>query len=428
MVDKKNGEDKKVKNTKNLAGICLISSLFLYIVSTILDYKFPGVGFNYLIAFSEAAMVGGVADWFAVTALFKKPLNLPIPHTDLISRNKIKIGKNLSVFVRENFLSESYVRETINKFSLSEKLGDLLCSNKRYVSNLTVRVLLSAIRKLDNAELLSYLTKLAEGKLRDFNIQELTVKMLIESFKKKTHHKVLNFLLSKLSFWLSSESNKLLVIDYIKDIVKEDGGVFGSIKSYFVGDPDLKGAIDMFLFKYNHSEYGKELRGKFDGYVIDFITYIHKNPDCHKNIENIKESLLERLELEVLLKNLITEGQLMLKKDVSSPDSKVRNQIDKMLEDLILSLRTNEKVKVFIQDKALAYLPDFIIQNGQRIDEYFVNYLSKLDDRQISTLIESKVGDDLQYIRINGTVVGGLIGLSIYSFEHLLSYVLKLFF
>lgn len=412
-----------MKNTKNMAGICLIVSLAVYVVASIFERRYPGLG--YVIAFAEAAMVGGVADWFAVTALFRRPLNLPIPHTALISRNKDKIGKNLSVFVRENFLSESYVKETIKKIPLSEKIGELLGMNKRYLTNVAVRVLLSAVSKLEGEDLQRYLKGIAVKKFQEFNVQEITVKTLIDAFKKGTHHKVINFILNHVSDWLADPENKEMVIEYIKDIVKEDGGMFGSIKSYFVGDPDLKGSLDEFIFKYNH-KHGERLRSKVDEYVLEFITYVHENPDCKKNIEEIKQNMINKIDLDTLLKNLVSEGQSMLKKDVTSSDSKVRKQIDEMIEGFINSLKTNEKVKGFVQDKALTYLPEFIVKNGQKIDEYFVNYLTKLDDKQISSLIEEKVGDDLQFIRINGTIVGGAIGLGIYSLTHLINYLLPL--
>lgn len=415
-----------MKNTKNMAGICLLVSLSVYVIASIFENRYSGYGLGYVIAFAEAAMVGGVADWFAVTALFRRPLNLPIPHTALISRNKDKIGKNLSVFVRENFLSEAYVKETIKKIPLSEKMGELLDLNKRYLTNVAVRILLSGVKKLEGEDVQKYLKDIAVKKFKEFNVQEMTVKTLIDAYKKGSHHKVINFILNHLSEWLADPENKEMVIEYIKDIVKEDGGMFGSVKSYFVGDPDLKGSLDEFIFKYNH-KHGAPLRKKVDDYVLVFIEYVYKNEDCKKNIENIKESIIEKIDLDTLLKNLVIEGQHLLKKDVTSHDSKVKKQIDEMIEGFINSLKTNEKVKNFVQDKALTYLPEFIVKNGQKIDEYFVNYLTKLDDKQISSLIEEKVGDDLQFIRINGTIVGGLIGLSIYSLTHLINYLMMTF-
>ncbi len=410
-------------NTKNLANGFLLLSFSLYVISNCLKYKFPIL--SYLVAFSEAAMIGGIADWFAVTALFRHPFGIPIPHTAIIPNSKNKIGQNISNFIRENFLSTQYVQENINKIEITNKFAQILKTNKTYISEKIVSFIFHVSKTFKYEELQHYITLLAEKKANDVDVQNMIFKMAKGLQEKKQHRELIRYLLMRANIWLSDKENEHAINEQIKILLKKnDSGkssIASSLKGWIIGEPKLHQYLSDFISKTDNDN-DETFYKHVDKYFSIFIEHIDKDPKIAQQIIEVKNDIIEGLDIKNSISSLMLEVNSMIEKDLISFDSKIKEKISQILDDIIEQCSNNEKFKKWVQDNASQYLPQMIISNAEKIDNYFIEYVEKLDAKEISSLIEEKVGDDLQFVRINGTIVGGLIGLLIHSGTEFVSY------
>lgn len=412
------------RNTRTLANGFLMVSLILYILSSYFKHTYPI--FNYLVAFSEAAIVGGIADWFAVTALFRHPLGLPIPHTAIIPNNKNKIGQNISNFIKENFLSSNYVKENLNKIQISSKFGQIVENNKTLISDKAISLIYHLSKTFKQEELQEYITNYSRDKIESIDIKSIIVKILIEIKEKKQHQDIVNFILLKVQDWLSDKDNEHSVNEQIKTILKgKDKGkssISSSLKGWLIGEPQLHKYLSDFI-NYMNKEENKEIKKKIDTYFSLFIADVENTDYFEERIQLLKASIIESIDIDDKISEFMKDINEWVESDLISNESIIKNKINSIIDNIIFECQNNEKLKSWIQEQSLTHLPNFIVTNGNRIDNYFIEYLNKLDSVEISNMIEDKVGDDLQFIRINGTLVGGIIGLSIYSITQFIHYL-----
>lgn len=415
------------KNTKNTANICLGVAFLIYITAEIIKtlYSIPHLG--YVIAFAEAAMVGGVADWFAVTALFRHPFGLKIPHTAIIPKNKNKIGSNLSNFVRENFLSEDYVRENIDKYPIAEKAGQLIKNNKKYISSQSMRAIYLLSKSINYEKFHSYIKETISKRIDEVDIKDIVLRLAKEIENKGHHQELVDFVLQSIKNWLADPEHVKEVNEWIKKSLKTDkdgsNSVMGTIKSWFVGNPDLHQYIDDFI-KHINSEKGQDLRNDIDIYFHRFIEGLKNDEAFSKKIISLKNSMMKNVDIDGLIRGFFLEISKWIENDLISEDSKIGAQVNEFIDYVSNLLIENEQVQKWIKNQALEYLPKIIAENAEKIDNYFIQYIEKLNAHEVSEMIEDKVGNDLQFIRINGTLVGGIIGLAIYSFTNIVNYLI----
>lgn len=405
-------------NTKNMARIILLFSTLMLFTFWVLEQKFHGVLlFPILVAFFEASMVGGIADLFAIHVLFKKPFGLNIPHTEIIPKSKDRIGKALSDFFRDNFLSEDYVKENINKYVISEKIGLIIDNKKTYILNRLIRIIICGIKTFDYKYVKDFLNEKAEIIIKDVRFKEYLIVFLTDIQNKKHHYKMFNYFLLRLHEWLENPENNEKVNKWIENAIKSDGHggttFFGSIKSAFMGKQDLAASVKELIDNLN-SEEGQKIKDEINKVFSGLIVEVRKSQVVSSAIEEIKNTLINNGNILECIDKVVLDINDWVKKDLCSVDSKIRNYLTEKLNWIILNLKTNNQWKDLIQLKTNEYLPEFIVKNGSKIDNYIVEYINKLDAKEVSKLIEEKVGDDLQYIRINGSIVGGLVGLTIF--------------
>lgn len=410
------------KNTRLLATKFLIAALLLYILSTVLINEH--FLFGYLKAFAEAAMVGGVADWFAITALFRHPFGLKIPHTAIIPNSKNKIGRNISHFIRENFLSENYVRDNLKKINFHEKLVIILKHYKESINEKFINTAYEAFLALKYEVIEKHLSQLIKSKINEVDVNFVVLKTIESMTKKNYHQKVVDFLLINTKKWLSNKENEKTINEAIKNIIKknEDGKTTfsGLVKSFFVGEPKLYKYMDTFMEQIANDP-SQTFRKNIDSIMKKIIINMQKNEDINKKIQDIKNDVLENLPINDSIKELYEELRIWIHKDLISNHSLIKKYVSENIDNLILEIETSEYIKEFIIKQTETKIPEFIVKNAEMIDNYFIEYLDKLDEKEMSKLIEDKVGDDLQFIRINGTIIGGLVGLFIYSSTQLIN-------
>lgn len=411
-----------LSNKRVIANQCLLVALVLYIISAILIGTYPVLG--YLKAFAEAAIVGGIADWFAVTALFKHPLGLKIPHTAIIPNSKTKIGKNLSHFIRENFLSEKYVKENLRKIDLHEKGAVLLRANQTALTNKVNETIFKYINAIQYKDVEKFIFPLIKTKIDGFDVNVALVKLFEMIDNKNYHHTAFLAILEQLNIWLSNKDNETMVNDQIKELIRkdEDGKqtFTGLLKSMFIGEPKLHKYLTDFIHHIK-TDPEKKVIERVDNFFEDIIERMRTDQKVKASIVELKDQIIESIPLEYHVETLFNEIKKWFINDFHKTDSFIKKKINDSIDAMITEIETSKTIKRWVKRQIEGRVPAFIAENAELIDNYFVQYLENLDTKQMSSLIEDKVGEDLQYIRINGTVIGGLIGVVLYTATEIIS-------
>ena len=370
---------------------------------------------GYVAAAAEAGMVGALADWFAVTALFKHPLGIPIPHTAIIKRKKDQLGEGLGTFVRENFLSPPVVETKIRDAQVAGRLGKWLSETSHAErvaaeASTVLRVLVELLRDEDVQQVIdrTIVRRIAEPQWGP------PVGRVLSTLLAENRQEALIQLLADRAFQWSLNAGEV-----IQRVVERDSPTWSPrFIDHLVGDRIHRELMD-FTDKVRRDP-DHELRRSATRFLFDFAGDLQHDAATIARAEAVKEQLLARDEITnaaatawKTLKRLVLEG-------VDDPSSALRTRI----ADSVLRIGESLRDDVDLRDKVDAWIvraaQHLVSQYGVEITAIITETIERWDAEEASTRIELHVGRDLQFIRINGTVVGALAGLVIYTVAHLI--------
>ncbi|CAN5350619.1 DUF445 domain-containing protein [soil metagenome] len=393
---------------KLIATSLLAVMAVIFAVSFALQGRYPWL--QYVRAASEGGMVGALADWFAVTALFRHPLGLKIPHTAIIPTRKNEIGASLGEFVEENFLSEAIVRQKLADVGVSRVVGIWLSkpTNAARVTSELASGLQGALTFLSDDEIREVIEGLARTHLveRDWSAQigELAQKIVETGH----HHIAVNLLVDKTGQWLTANP------DLFTELVsKRLPSWLPSFVDKLVDERVYREALR--FVNAVRQDPNHQLRQALDAYLLQLSGDLQHDPDMMRRLESVKEGLLDdpRIrELAGLAWDAIKEA---LRSSLSTPDSPLRRSIESTLIDAGLRLVSDARLALTV-DTWVGNAASHVVQNYRHdIAAVISETVERWDAREASQKIEIQVGKDLQFIRINGTVVGSLAGLAIFT-------------
>lgn len=406
-------EDNKKKQDltkmKRSAMTLLVVAVVLFILSTI--YKIA-----WLKAFSEAAMVGGIADWFAVVALFRHPLGIPIPHTALIPSNKDKIGENLGSFVSDEFLTREKLEIKLEQFNVAVKASDWLIDKKNatIVADLIVdNVIPGVLKTIDDEEVKRFIQTQFEGKLSKINFSEWIALGLESLTKSEKHEEMVTNVLKTLIVEL--QNNKHLIQEKVKSSTP--------FLSFGLADKKITEGVfnGLYDFLEQASQRDSTIRQKINEYVLDFITELRDSSEMQQKVNNLVVGFANKNEVQDYISGIWLEIKTAIENDLAlKEESSIKNSIANMIqsfgkgiqEDTVLMTKINN----FIKNDVLSVL----INNKKMIGELISSTVKSWNTDEVAKKLELEIGSDLQFIRINGTLVGGLVGLLIYGFDCIL--------
>jgi uncharacterized membrane-anchored protein YjiN (DUF445 family) len=370
---------------------------------------------GYVGAAAEAGMVGALADWFAVTALFKHPLGIPIPHTAIIKRKKDQLGEGLGTFVRENFLSPAVVETKLRDAQIPSRLGKWLSDT------------LHAQRVA--AELATVLRVVVEL-LRDDDIQHVIDRMIVRRIAEPQWGPPVGRVLATLLAERRQEALIQLLADrafqwslnageVIQRVVERDSPTWSPrFIDHLVGDRIHRELMD-FTDKVRRNP-DHELRRSATRFLFEFADDLQHDDATIARAEAVKEQLMAREEVTnaaatawKTLKRLVLEG-------VDDPSSALRTRIADAVVSIGESLRDDAELRDKVDNWIVRGAEHLVAQYGIEITAIITDTIERWDAEEASRRIELHVGRDLQFIRINGTVVGSLAGLGIYAIAQLL--------
>jgi len=376
---------------------------------------------GWLKAFSEAAMVGGIADWFAVVALFRHPLGIPIPHTALIPSNKDKIGVNLGDFVSGEFLTREKLEVKVEQFNFATKASDWLIDSKNanQVAQLMVENIVPGILKtIDDNDVKEFIQFQFKEKLGKMNFGEwIAVGLESLSSSGKQEQLVTNVLKMLI---VELENNK----HFIEEKVKSSTPFF----SFGLADKKITEGVfnGLYGFLEQASQENSNIRIKIDVYVKDFIAELKDSPEMQQKVNDLVLAFTIKPEVQDYISDIWLEIKTAIANDLDrKEESSIKKSIASMIQSFGKGIKEDqvmvEKINNFIKYDLL----DVLINNKKMIGDLISSTVKSWDTYEVSNKLELEIGSDLQYIRINGTLVGGLVGLLIYAIEGLLhSFVL----
>lgn len=412
----------ELKKTKRLAVYFLAFAALTFVSTLFLPAYLWWVGL--IRAISEAAMVGALADWFAVVALFKRvPIPIVAAHTEIIPKNKDKIAENLALFVRDKFLDVDSIVALIQKHDPAQKAAEWLSSsdNTNKLGTHLVRITSGMLDFIEDAAVQKFMTKAIHAMLDKIDLSGSAGMILEVMTKNNRHQALLDEGINQIALMLREEDTQAFIADGIVDWLKEEHPVAEKIlPSGWVGKAGAEIAIKAAsrLLNEINDDQNHPLRINFDRYTKEFIEKLKTDPEFFEKAEEIKRYLKNDTTFNTYMGALWRDIKDWLKRDCADENSVLHQKITAggqwlgktLAEDASLRQSLNQHM----EDAAKKMAPDFALFLTTHIRDTVKSW----DSKEMSHQIELNIGKDLQYIRINGTIVGGCIGCLLYVISH----------
>ncbi|WP_336689233.1 MULTISPECIES: DUF445 domain-containing protein [unclassified Chryseobacterium] len=404
---------KQLRKYKAFATGLFVLMVVLFIGTTLLQKTIDSHWIGYVRAFSEAAMVGALADWFAVTALFRHPLGLPIPHTNLIENSKQKLGDNLGNFVVTNFLSPENIRPYIQKLKISNFVGEWLGKEKNQdvlLKNLS-DIVLDILNKLDDSEVSRFISNKVSEMTDTIKLNAILGNGINYLLDKNDHQRIITNLSSQIKNYISEND------EMIKDRVKK--GSYTFIPAFVdnkIADKITTGLSD--FFKEIEQDPNHEIRNLITQKIYDFSNELKQDPKWEEEFKNIKNDLLKNDKLNEYSNDIWISIKNTLTKELQDDESSLKKYLSKNLNEFSQNLKNDENFQKKIDDWVRVTAYKYILKNTHQFGNLISSTVGNWQGKELSEKLELEVGKDLQFIRVNGTIVGGLVGLIIYTIAH----------
>jgi len=415
----------ELRRSKLIALGFFVGAAVLFVASLLLPYTWwTGL----LRAFAEAAMVGALADWFAVVALFKR---VPIPfvsrHTAIIPNNKDKIADNLALFVREKFLDTDSIVGLIRRQDPVQKVADWLSTpaNTELMGGHLVRAAAFMLDFIEDAAVQNVIRRGVHTMVNSVDLSKSTGAILESLTRGRRHQELLDEGIRQLAHLLDNADTQDYIAQGIVDWLKEDYAFIEKmLPSELIGRKGADIAVRLAAGVLNKvaADPQHALRARFDDYVAGFIERLQQDPAFTARADEVKRYLLEDETLNNYLGSLWAELKAWLKRDLEQDDSSLRRRIVAMGAWIGKALSDDPALRQSLHDNLEAAARGVAPEFAGFLTRHIADTVKQWDNREMSAQIELNIGKDLQYIRINGTIVGGMIGVTLYLLSHLPAY------
>jgi uncharacterized membrane-anchored protein YjiN (DUF445 family) len=398
-----------------LALLC--GAALLYALSTVMGARHPdATAWGYVSAFSEAAMVGAIADWFAVVALFRHPLGLPIPHTAIIPSNKDRIGAKLAGFICNNFLGTEQVLAKLRDFDAAGRLAGWMArpESAQKLGEWGVLAARYALMAFDDARVRDFLGRIATAGLSKIDVARAAGQALEALTAGGRHQALLNDALAQIAELLEGETAQAQITEAIAREVKSLRYVGLDQVAARLGTKKVVSAVARSLAEIA-AEPDHPLRERFDSATAGFIARLQADPAFQQRGEEIRAELMAHPALGEYLHGLWDELLAWLDHDLGQPDSTIGARIARLTAALGTRLQADGEIRRWINEQIEAAAPLAIERYREDIRHYIIERVGQWNATEMTTELERHIGRDLQFIRVNGTLVGGLVGLLIHA-------------
>jgi uncharacterized membrane-anchored protein YjiN (DUF445 family) len=392
---------------KRRATLLLVAATVVFIIARILETRFGWLAI--VRATAEASMVGGLADWFAVTALFRHPLGIPIPHTAIVPARKDRVGRTLGAFVQRNFLTREVIEHRLRAAQVGKRLAEWIAepANARMIARSAASAMSSGAQMLADEDVQEVIDRSLAKRVRSMHLAPLLGKVLTVMTEDNRHQEVLDEVILLASRTVNDNS------DLIRQRIEQETPWW------------IPSAIDEKIFKRVLaaiqrllSELSADpvhpLRGRFDASLHHFVERLNTSPEFAAKVDAWKEDFLDNDAARRFSASIWQEGKEALARYVANPDSKAPGVIEEALTKFGQKALDDPELLAKMDEFAVDVAVFLVARYQDEVAELIASTVSSWDPDLTSRRVELAIGRDLQFIRINGTLVGGLAGLLIY--------------
>ena len=405
--------NQSARPMRMLATAMLAGMAAIFVAATGLEAQHPAWGF--VRAFAEAGLVGGIADWFAVTALFRHPLGIPIPHTAIVPRNKDRIGDALASFLRDNFLTPRVVARRMRSLDVASAAGRFLAqppaAGDGRLRRGGSRLLADILEALDQERVGGMVKTALAQRIRNVEVAPLLGQTLEAAITSERHVPMVDSIVGWAGRTLDANE------DLIREMVHQRAGRFLRMVGLdekladAIVDGLRKLTIDMAL------DPDHPVRAKAEEGLANLARSLQRDPDTRAKVESWKSDMVENEAVSAWLDGIWEKARAGLLKSARDPDAALAGRFGDALRQLGETLQTEPKLKAAINQFARRATVGIVDSYGDGIVKLVSETVRSWDATTVSERLEGAVGRDLQYIRINGTLVGGLVGLVLHTIE-----------
>ena len=418
----------RLRQARLIATSLLIAAAVLFVVSTLLLKQYPAL--VYVQAFSEAAMVGALADWFAVVALFRHPLGLPIPHTAILPKNQQRIAQSLGQFIQNNFLDQKAIAKKVYYLQPSRKALDWLAKpeNQALIAPLVIKQLPVLLKSIKPEQMALFVGQLLQRQY-DGKSLGVTLAQMLRLLQQNGYHQIaLIGVLEQIRAWLQNEDTRQLLEDNInawaakikndqpskwdKLIAAFKGSAVEMVDGWIAGKV-LDWADDYCQEVIDNSEHS--MRQGLDTKVTKLVLALEHSETMHRRLNQAKDKLIQSQAVQNFIINTWHSLQNWAQEDVLKNDSVLAEQVLKLMQQMLIQGQAQPEVLSRFDAQLSVWVNQLVVQYKSKVADYVAEKVQSWDSDELVQKLELSVGKDLQYIRINGTLVGGLVGLIIHT-------------
>jgi uncharacterized membrane-anchored protein YjiN (DUF445 family) len=400
---------RQLVTTRRRATALLAAVTAVFLVTVIVGAE-DGAWLGYVQATAEASMVGGLADWFAVVALFRHPLGLPIPHTAIITERKEQFGETLGEFIQDSFLTPDAVAERVQLAHVGERVARWLAepANADKLAGHALGGAVEVVDLLEDESVHDVLERLVRERVTSASLVPMAGRALGALTREGRHTEVVDASLRGLDRYLDEHRGELLARFRDQSPWWLPGAVEDRIFERLLDG--VRAVLDDMAHDRGHG-----LRRALDARILRFVDELQTSPTLRARGEQLTRDLLERPEVRTWVASAWSEAKAHLREQAETPASELRSQIaetiasagQRMLAEPALVAKVDE-----VAESAVRYVVEHF---GGEITELVSSTIARWDGEETSNRLELLLGPDLQFIRINGTVVGGLAGLCLHA-------------
>lgn len=402
-------------NIRVVATGMLVAMALVFIGAKYFQDVHPAVGF--VRAFAEAAMVGGLADWFAVTALFRHPMGIPIPHTAIVPRNKNRIGDTLAHFLLTNFLLPRLIARKMQTLDVAGAVGAFLAHPAEGGGRLKIgasRIIADALGALDQQRLGGMVKSAIADRLRELDVAPLLGQAMQAALAEGRHQPLLDAMVK----WGSKtlELNDHLIHQMVHDnsnAIVRFTGLDESISNRIVAG--LSKLLSEMAIDETHP-----LRIRVEEGLAKMALDLQHDDEVKAKVATVRDELLENKAVTRWLDGLWEQGRGALLKAARDPETMLAGRIGELVTQFGAMLGEDAHIKRTLNRYARRAVVGMVDSYGETALKLVSDTIRGWDAKTITDRLENAVGDDLQYIRINGTLVGGLVGVLIHTVDVLI--------
>ncbi|MCK1597896.1 DUF445 domain-containing protein [Bradyrhizobium sp. 164] len=405
----------ELRRVKALATLVLAATLALFIVAKILLNVHPVFGF--VAAFAEAATIGGLADWYAVVALFKRPLGLPIPHTAIIQSNQARIADKLGEFIQVHFLEAGPVEAKLKEIDFGSFVADWLRDRKRSddLARFALRLLPEAFSATESSGLMTFIIRRMSSQLQAIDLAPLAAGTLRGFIAEGRHQILFDDLLRVMHETLNQKETMAMIREKVRAELPTLLRLYRADK--FLVNKIVASATA--FFNEVRSDPKHPFRGEFDRMVLTFVERLGTDQAYIDRIAGLKRDLLARPELAQLARTVWANTRSFIERSASGETQVLQHHLAGMFVAAGEALAGDAELRGEINKGLVTVLRSFVADQKGGVSTFISDQVKAWNMTQLISLIEINIGRDLQYIRFNGSLIGGLAGLVLYSVEFL---------